>query len=88
MNLEIEFELGDVLGPPLCKIMIDDYIVLYEGRAIPKFQHQFDLTSGFHELKIVHYGKTDKDHVYNMDGSIGIDKYIHINRIVIANVAL
>lgn len=88
MLLAIDFEVGDALGPPRCKIMIDDYLVLYEGPAIERFEREFELSAGAHELKIVHHGKTDQDHVYNMDGSIGIDKYIHINSISMDRVRL
>jgi hypothetical protein len=70
MHLIIDFEIGDQLGTPLIKILIDDYIILYEGPAIPQFNREFDIGYSEHELKIVHFGKTDTDHLYNPDGSI------------------
>lgn len=88
MHLIVDFEIGDELGDPLIKILIDDYIVLYEGPAIDQFNREFDINYGEHELKIVHYGKTDNDHVYNDDGSIKIDKYVHIKGISIDSVVL
>lgn len=88
MRLAIDFRIGDVLGSPKCKIMIDDYLVLYEGNAVDKFCQEVELSAGSHELKIVHFGKTDRDHVYNMDGTIGIDKYIKIDSILIDEVKL
>ena len=88
MLLEIDLEVGDALGKPLIKIMIDDYLVLYEGPAVPMFDREFELSSGYHELKIVHYGKKDSDHVYNMDGTIGIDKFVMINHVSIDSVSL
>jgi len=88
MRIEIDFEVGDALGTPRCKVMVDDYLVLYEGAAVPRLEREFEITPGPHELKIVHYGKTDQDHVYNIDGSIGIDKYIEIRGIAIDRVRL
>lgn len=88
MKLEIEFEVGNKLGTPTIKIIIDDYVVLYEGAAIELFERDFDLNLGEHELKIVHYGKTDEDHIYNPDGSIAVDKYVYIKRITIDKVTL
>lgn len=88
MHLEIEFEVGDQLGTPTVKILIDDYVVLYEGPATQLFERDFDLNLGEHELKIVHYGKTDDDHLYNTDGSIAVDKYVYIKKIAIDQVSL
>lgn len=88
MNLAINFEIGDKLGSPLIKILIDDYIVLYEGNAVNEFNREFELNYGEHELKIVHYGKSDNDHVYNPDGTIAIDKYVYIKSIKIDQIPL
>ena len=88
MHLVINFEVGDQLGTPMIKILIDDYIVLYEGPAVQQFDRTFDITSGEHELKIVHYGKTDQDHRYHPDGSISVDKYVYIKSIRIDEVDL
>jgi hypothetical protein len=88
MRLEINLEVGNQLGMPLTKILIDDYIVLYEGPAIETFDRTFEIDTGEHELKIVHFGKIDNDHVYNPDGSIAIDKYVYIKNISIDQVRL
>jgi hypothetical protein len=88
MLLNINFEVGNQLGDPLIKIIIDDYLVLYEGVAIQNFERQFDIPAGNHELKIVHYGKQDSDHVLNNDGSIKIDKFVNISSITIDKVKL
>jgi hypothetical protein len=88
MHLVIDFEVGDQLGTPTIKILIDDYVVLYEGPAITHFDREFDLDSGEHELKIVHFGKTDQDHLYHPDGSIAVDKYVYIKSITIDQVKL
>jgi hypothetical protein len=88
MHLIIDFDVGSQLGNPMIKILIDDYIVLYEGAAHNQFDRKFDINYGEHELKIVHYGKTDNDHVYNNDGSIKIDKYVYIKSISIDSVVL
>lgn len=88
MHLVINFEVGDQLGLPMIKILIDDYVILYEGPAMTQFDRTFDINSGEHELKIVHYGKTDQDHLYNADGSIAVDKYVYIKSITIDQVKL
>jgi hypothetical protein len=88
MLLEINFSVGRELGNPLIKILIDDYLVLYEGVAMDTFFRDFDVSDGEHELKIVHYGKSDKDHLYNSDGSIRVDKFVYINSITIDGIKL
>lgn len=88
MHLVIDFEVGDQLGTPTIKILIDDYVVLYEGAAVSKFDRVIDISSGEHELKIVHFGKTDHDHLYHPDGSIAVDKYVCIKAITIDQVKL
>jgi hypothetical protein len=88
MQINIDFEVGRQLGEPKIKILIDDYIVLYEGNAIDNFSKKFDINYGEHELKIVHHGKTDGDHLYNPNGSIAVDKYIFIKSIIIDDVKL
>lgn len=88
MILEIDFDVGDQLGTPTIKILIDDYLVLYEGPALSHFRREFNISRGEHELKIVHYGKTDSDHLYNSDGSIAVDKYVMIQRIRINEISL
>lgn len=88
VDLKINFTIGDLLGTPTIKILIDDYVILYEGLAIKEFHKVFDLDDGEHELKIVHYGKTDHDHVLAEDGSIITDKFVMIDSIVIDNVKL
>ena len=88
MHLVIDFEVGDQLGTPMIKILLDDYVVLYEGPAVEQFDREFDIDSGEHELKIVHFGKTDEDHLYNPDGSIAVDKYVYIKSITVDQVKL
>jgi len=88
MSLDIAFTVGDKLGTPNVKILIDDYVVLYEGPAQPTFSRTFDINDGEHELKIVHYGKTDQDHVLDKDGSILVDKFINIDSISIDSIKL
>lgn len=88
ISLDIGFTIGSELGMPNIKILIDDYVVLYEGPAVEKFSRQFDLNDGEHELKIVHYGKTDQDHVLDKDGSILVDKFVNIDTITIDGIAL
>jgi hypothetical protein len=88
VDLKINFTVGDELGSPLIKILLDDYVVLYEGVAISEFQRSFDLDDGEHELKIVHYGKLDSDHKLDSAGNILVDKFVHIDKITIDNIDL
>jgi hypothetical protein len=88
MLLTLTFTVGRELGDPNIKILIDDYLVLYEGTANEVFSREFDVPDGEHELKIVHYGKSDKDHLYHPDGTIKVDKFVHIDGISIDNIKL
>ena len=88
VSLDIGFNVGRKLGDPNVKILIDDYVVLYEGSAVDQFSRVIDLNAGEHELKIVHHGKTDQDHVLDDQGNILVDKFINIDTMVIDGIKL
>ncbi|MGY8868185.1 MAG: hypothetical protein ACKVJK_21465, partial [Methylophagaceae bacterium] len=88
ISLDIGFNVGRKLGNPNAKILIDDYVVLYEGPAVDQFSRVIDLNAGEHELKIVHHGKTDQDHVLDSQGNILVDKFINIDTIAIDGIKL
>lgn len=77
MKLEISFAVERRLGNPMIKIIIDDYLTLYDGPA--EDYHSFDvqLLEEHHDLKIVHYGKTIED-----ASNTEIDKHVEIKSIV------
>ena len=57
MNLAIDFFVERRLGNPQIKIIIDDYITLYNGDAQDNFQFDIDLPNGikfFLEPLILH----------------------------------
>jgi hypothetical protein len=88
MKLSINFNVGRELGDPIIKILIDDYLILYDGIAPNSIDKEFDIADGEHELKIVHSGKSDEDHLYNSDGTIKVDKFVYIDNIVIDSIKL
>lgn len=88
MKLEIDFFVERRLGNPQVKIIIDDYITLYNGDAQDNFQFDIDLPAGGHDLKITHYGKEPLHHVYDPYGNIVIDRHIEIKRIAFDEVDL
>lgn len=88
MKLNIALTLGDRLGMPNVKCLIDESIVLHEGPAAPDLAWEFDVMPGEHELIIVHYGKTTHDHVLDSNGSIAIDKFVQIESISIDDIKL
>ena len=75
-------------APAIIKSMLAERNCDSKILDIELFEREFDLNLGEHELKIVHYGKTDEDHIYNPDGSIAVDKYVYIKRITIDKVTL
>ncbi len=81
MKLEIDFVVERRLGDPLVKIIIDDYITLYNGIAQENFVFDIDLENGGHDLKIVHYGKEPHHHEQDSQGNILIDRHVEITRI-------
>lgn len=88
MKLCIDFFVERRLGEPLVKILIDDYITLYNGIAQDKFEFVIDLPNGGHDLKIVHYGKLPEHHVHDHYGNILIDRHIEIERVAFDEVDL
>lgn len=77
MKLELTLDVERRLGSPMIKIIIDDYLTLYDGPA--EDYHCFDvqLLEEHHDLKIVHYGKTVEDASHPE-----IDKHVEIKAIV------
>ena len=62
MKLKIQFDVERRLGDPQLKILVDDYLTLYDGSALDEYEFNCDIEDGMHELKILHYGKTKHDH--------------------------
>ena len=81
MKLEIDFEVERRLGDPLVKIIIDDYITLYDGVAQDHFEFEIDLPNGGHDLNIVHHGKKPHHHTLDKQGNILVDRHVHIKSI-------
>lgn len=81
MKLEIDFFVERRLGDPKVKIIIDDYITLFNGNAEEHYEFDIDLPNGGHDLKIVHYGKKPHHHQLDDNGNILIDRHIEILRI-------
>ena len=88
LKLDIKFTVGDKLGMPNIKILIDEYMVLYEGPAVQTFSRVVEVNPGEHELKIVHHGKKDEDHVLDDAGKILVDKFVNIDDITIDDIKL
>ena len=87
MILDLKFAVERKLGDPLIRIVIDDYLVLYEGPAQENFHFDFHIDNGSHVLKIIHYGKECQDHIIE-DNIIIVDKHIEIKEIKMDNVEL
>ena len=88
MKLQLNFDVERRLGDPRIKIIIDDYMLLYDDIAQDCLEFDILLDDGNHELKITHHGKTVHDHVLNPDGSIAIDKHVEIVGVQLDEVAL
>jgi hypothetical protein len=88
LKLKINFESEQIFGDPLVKILIDDYLTLYDGPAIDEHEFHCDIPDGKHELKIVHYGKTKHDHTIDSTGALILDKHVEIKNIEIDDIIL
>ena len=88
MKLSIEFEVERRLGDPMLRILIDDYITLYDGVALDQYTFDISIPNGSHDLKIVHYGKMPEHHTIDTNGSIVIDRHVQIKHIVLDDIAL
>ena len=88
MKLAIDLFVERRLGNPKVKIIIDDYITLYNGIAQETFEFDIDLPNGGHDLKIVHYNKKPHHHKLDDLGNIVIDRHIEIKRIAFDDVDL
>jgi hypothetical protein len=88
LKLEFDFFVERRLGDPEVKIIIDDYITLFNGNAEEHFEFDIDLPNGGHDLKIVHYGKKPHHHQLDDSGNILIDRHIKIKRVAFDGVDL
>ena len=88
MKLDIKLSVERRLGDPLIKIIIDDYLTLADGAAQDSYHFDVNIPNDTHELKIVHYGKRARDHAYNEQGQVIIDKHVEITGIVLDDVPL
>lgn len=88
MRLEIDLHVERQLGDPLVKIVIDDYLTLYDGVAQNYYDFDIDLADGGHDLTLVHYGKLPEHHILDEQGNITIDRYIEIKNIKLDNILL
>lgn len=88
MKLKIQFDVERRLGDPQLKILVDDYLTLYDGSAQDEYEFNCDIEDGMHELKILHYGKTKHDHGYDETGRLSIDKHVEIKIIELDDVLL
>lgn len=88
MILNLEFEVERRLGDPLLKIVVDDYLTLYDGIAQDNYTFDLDLQDGGHDLTIIHYGKLPEHHVYNDSGNVIIDRHVQIKTIKFDHIVL
>jgi hypothetical protein len=88
LKLEIDFFVERRLGNPKVKIIIDDYITLYNNDALDCFEFDVDLPDGGHDLKIVHYDKQPYHHSYDPQGNVNVDRHIEILRVAFDGVNL
>jgi hypothetical protein len=88
LRLEIDLHVERSLGDPLIKIVVDDYLTLYDGIAHNYYDFDVDLTDGGHDLTLVHYGKRPEHHVLDNQGNITIDRHIEIKNIKLDNITL
>lgn len=88
MNLQMSLRLGVYFGSPKMRVVIDDYMTLYEGDAREHFDFNVPLDDGNHELKIIHHSKSVEDHLLDDQGHIVQDKFIEIVSIALDGVKL
>lgn len=88
MKLQIDFSVERRLGDPLIKIIVDDYLTLADGAAQDHYEFDCNIPNDTHELKIIHYGKRARDHEYNDQGQVTVDKHVEIKGIVMDGIRL
>ena len=88
MKLVIDLLVERRLGNPLLKIIIDDYITLYDGETKDSYEFTVNLPNGGHDLKIIHYGKKPDHHEHDTQGNVIVDRHVMIKGISMDDVAL
>jgi len=88
LRLDIDFNVERRLGDPMVKIVVDDYLTLYDGVAQDHYEFNIDLIDGGHDLTVVHYGKLPEHHRYNEQGAVDIDRHIEIKSIKLDHIVL
>lgn len=87
LTINLKFRVEDYFGPPMCRIIVDDSAPTYDGPAVPEINLSIPVTTGEHELRIVHYGKTNYDHTIE-HGEIVKDKHFELLELSLDGVAL
>jgi hypothetical protein len=88
LKLAIDCFVERRLGNPQIKIIIDDYITLYNGDAQDTWEFDVNLPNGGHDLKIIHHSKQPHHHTLDDQGNIVIDRHVEIKRIAFDEVNL
>lgn len=88
LDIELEFSALRDFGDPLCRIIIDDAAPTYQGPVLDTIKLSIPMTTGEHELRIVHYGKTNADHELDSAGNILRDKHFELRSLVLDGVKL
>jgi hypothetical protein len=87
LKINLKFKIEDHFGPPMCRIIIDDSAPTYDGPVLPEMSFSIPIIAGEHELRIVHYGKTNDDHLIE-NGVILKDKHFELTDLHLDDVAL
>ena len=87
LTINLKFKVEDYFGSPLCRIIIDESAPTYDGPVQTDITISIPVTTGEHELRIVHYGKINDDHLIE-NGSIVKDKHFELTALSFDGVEL
>lgn len=87
LSIDLKIKIEDYFGPPMCRIIIDDSAPTYDGPVLSTINLSIPVTTGEHELRIVHYGKQNQDHLLE-NGRIIRDKHFELLSLSLDGVAL
>lgn len=87
LKIDLKFKIEDYFGTPQCRIIVDESAPTYDGLVQPEISLSIPVTTGEHELRIVHYGKINDDHLID-NGHLIKDKHFELVALSLDNVAL
>lgn len=88
MHIKLEFKVERRLGDPNLRILVDENLCSFDGPCPDNLEFDVQIVPGEHEIRLQHYGKTYRDHQYNENNEVIVDKHFELLQMYFDDVPL